>query len=202
MSKSKLIPEQHKGLKVDTTSVVKFNTETDAKAHFEVAKKRLLDLNNWKEISGWYTASFELIDSEGKKANRYAIEGDYFKIDIPGPGPKAGDGYDWVRIQTIESSTDKQGHTEYIAIKVHPSADPLNKETDTSHFFDQEASSTFIVKRDSTRVEASVYGRNESPNTKVKGLKDRLRNFIVAIGSWFGPSKVQWKSLTTGLIKK
>jgi len=36
------------------------------------------------------------------RRQRRALEGDFIKVDIPGPGPGVGNGYDWVRIESIE----------------------------------------------------------------------------------------------------
>ena len=43
-----------------------------------------------------------LINQQGNETNRLAKVGDYFQINIPGPGPAAGAGYDWVEVEAIE----------------------------------------------------------------------------------------------------
>jgi hypothetical protein len=47
-----------------------------------------------------------------------------------------------------------------------------------------------------------VYGRNEKPNTDTETLSDKARNAAVAGGAITGFSKLQWKSLVNGLVKK
>ena len=59
-------------------------------------KDRLQNVNQWKEYAGNISADFRLVDKAGREVQRQAKKGDYFKIDIPGPGSQSGDGYDWV----------------------------------------------------------------------------------------------------------
>ena len=101
-TKNQSIPHQKKGAKSDTSHSVKFKTITQAKTFFKVAENRLLDVSKWHLLSGMGSATFTLTDNSGGKLRRKAREGDYLRIDIPGPGSKKGDGYDWVKIELIE----------------------------------------------------------------------------------------------------
>ncbi len=66
-----------------------------------------MDVNNWENISkGIIKAAFKLCDSYGNEVERLPQEGDYFKIDIPGPGSVDGEGYDWVKIENIFTGAD------------------------------------------------------------------------------------------------
>ena len=69
------------------------------------------------------------------------------------------------------------------------------------HFFTEEASSCFLVKREKNTVTAGVYGRNEKPNTAAETFIDKARNTAVAAGAMTGFSKLQWKSLVNGLME-
>ena len=84
--------------------------------------------------------------------------------------------------------------------KVKPASNPTNADSETAHFFKDEASSTFLVKRDFKTIAAEVHGRNEKPNTDAS-IKDSIRNVLVALGAMLGFSTVQWKSLVKGLVK-
>jgi hypothetical protein len=165
---------------------------------FDIARQRLLDVSHWKDISKGISSDFNLTDSDGKKANREAHKGDYFQISIPGPGIAAGDGNDWVQVESIDHH--KKGATEFISITVRPAPNPLNSSTETAHFFENKATSTFKVSRTGTLVKAEVLGKNESPNTEMDHVTDKIRNLIVATGAILGLSRPQWKGLVEGLL--
>ena len=170
-------------------------TEEDAKEFFEKVKQRLLHINNWQQYAGSATADFQLTDEKGNAVNRFPQKGDHFKIDIPGPGSKTGEGHDWVHIEAIEENEN------FLGIRVRPSSNPKNEKEDVAHFFSEETTSSFIVKRESKKITAGVYGRNEKPNTNTETLTDKLRNTPVAAGAISGFSKLQWKSLVNSLVK-
>ena len=194
------IPENDHGIKTDTESSVDLDTEEEAKAHFQIVKERLLNIRNWRNISIGSPTDFRLTDRDGTEVHRPAQEGDYFNIDIPGPGSDSGEGLDWVQIIEIEHKAE--ANSEHLAIKVQPRPHPAKVEKNVSHFFDEEASSTFMVRREGLKVSASVHGRNEQPNTETENITDKIRNAVVAVGAMLGFSKAQWKSLVEGLVKK
>lgn len=195
MSVNEIIPGQEEGFETNTESSVELTSEDEAKKFFEIVKKRLRTISQWKEWAGSGTASFQLTDENGDPVSRDPGQGDHFKIDIPGPGSITGEGSDWVRIEAIEDETDCLG------IRVRPATNPTNDRSDVAHFFDEHASSTFIVKRDGKKITAGVYGRNEKPNTDTEKVADTIRNTTVASGAIAGFSKLQWKSLVNGLVK-
>jgi len=195
-----IVPEQQEGNASDTDAKSKFESAEAAKQFFEVAKQRLLNVNEWQKWAGAATAHFQLTDEKGNHVNRTVQERDYFKIDIPGPGPVTGDGFDWVRVEKIEETYSDDG--EQIAIQVLPASNPNNDRNDVAHFFSESASSSFIVKRDGKKVIAAVHGRNEKPNIKAETLADKARNAAVATGAVAAFSKLQWKNLVKGLVKK
>jgi len=196
------IPAQHEGVKTDTTSSVKFNTEPDAVKHFTTVKSRFLNISKWGDVSGKGSADFQLTDSLGNDVSRAPKEGDHIRIDIPAPGTDKGNGYEWVRIETLDEQSDSAAQKEYIAIQVSPVPSPQNNSNSTAHFFHPGATSTFIIKRSGLVIHASVHGRNEKPNTDASGIFNKIRNFFIAIGAMLGISKIQWKSLVKGLVKK
>jgi hypothetical protein len=194
-----IVPAQQEGTSSDTEAVQNFETIEAATKFYEVAKQRLLNVNNWQKWAGAATAHFQLTDADGNHVDRSVEEGDYFKIDIPGLGPLTGESYDWVQVEKIaESHSDD---SERIVIQVRPASNPNNERKDVAHFFSDSASSSFIVKRDGKTVTAHVHGRNEKPNTNAETLVDNMRNAAVATGAVAAFSKLQWKSLVNGLVK-
>ena len=198
----KIVPGHEHGVDTDTESSVTFEKEEDAKKHFGVARERLLNVSQWREISKAGPSDFQIVDNAGNEVTRPVKEGDYFKIDIQAPGSDSGDGYDWVHIvQILDEKAPERGF-ELTAMKVKPSKNPLKKDENTSHFFDDQASSTFVVKREGLKITAVVHGRNESPNTETENLADKIRNAVIALGAMLGFSKAQWKSLVEGIVEK
>ena len=192
----KIIPEQQTGTAVDVEDNVECSNEEEAKNFFQQVKERLLNINAWHQYAGTLSADFRLTDGDGNEVNRKPQKGDYFKINLPAPGIKTGEGFDWVQIEEIMESSD-----ESIAIRVRPASSPINNRKDVAHFYTDEATSNFIVKREGNKVTAGVYGRNEKPNVKeTDSLLDKARNAVVGTGGISGFSKLQWKALVNGLL--
>lgn len=196
------IPPQREGIKTDTVSSVKHRSEHDAIEHFLVVKARLFNISEWDKIAGKASAGFKLTDASGTPVNRKPIQGDHIRIDLPAPKTDDGEGYEWVVIEQVDDQSNPSSDEEYLAIKVHPADSPLNNKKAVAHFFEPETSSTFIVRRNKSSIQAEVHGRNEVPNTHAENLWGKIRNLFIAIGAMLGVSKLQWKSLVNGLIKK
>lgn len=195
-----LIPDQNTGAQSNTESSAAFGTVEEATSFFSVVKQRLLQVWHWHEVAGKGTADFELTDAQGNAVERTPQPGDHLKIDIPGPGPQTGDGYDWVQVEAVEESAE--AGVDCVVMRVRPATNPQNDRSDVAHFFSDEATSNFVVKREGTTVTAGVYGRNEKPNVGAEKVVDKARNAAVATGAVSGFSKLQWKSLVNGLVKK
>ena len=194
------IPQQQEGSESNTTATYDAADSQEATEMLKKMKQRLLDVNHWEKIAVMPSADFTLCDHFGRKVDRLAKEGDYFRINIPGPGNNKGDGFDWVQIQKIEERYSKD--EDHILITVKPASDPTVPDNETTHFFSEEASSSFVVQRAGNKLTAAVYGRNEKPNTESEGIIDKIRNTVVAAAAITGFSKIQWKGLVEGLIKK
>jgi len=195
------IPNQQSGDQTDIVEEKQLSTEEEAKELFLQAKQRLFDINHWEEISEGISASFNLTDNFGNLKTGVPKAGDYFKIDIPGPGPTAGEGHDWVKVEAIEDYSAPDASQESVSVRVRPSHDPRMDEG-TAHFFDSKATSSFVVKREKNMVSASIHGRNESSNTAAKSISDKLRNAVVKIAAAAGLSAIQWKKLAKGLVNR
>jgi hypothetical protein len=198
-SEKTIVPLQEDGTKKDIEHRVKALDENDARKLFNIARNRLVDVNQWHTFSN--PAHFQLTDNRGRELNRTAEKGDFFKINIHDPGPLEGKGYDWVYIEAIDDKSNPNGHEEHLAMRVRPASSPETKsDENVAHFFSEGSTSSFIVKREGNEVTAAVYGRNEKPNTSTSNVVDKVRNAVVAIGAIFGLSNVQWNSLVKGLL--
>jgi hypothetical protein len=174
-------------------------SKEEAIRFFEVVKARLLQVNRWKEWSGALSAGFQLTDEQGIEIEGKPAKGNYFRINIPAPGVLTGEGYDWVRVEEVKEESEEG--CEYVAIRVRPAPSPVNGNEDVAHFYTDEATSNFIVRRDGTKITAGVYGRNEKPNVKAADtVIDKIRNAVVGAGGVSGLSKLQWKALVSGLL--
>jgi hypothetical protein len=196
---NRFIPIQKVGSKLDLHSTVACDTLEAAERFFELVKNRLLNVNQWDEICSLPSSTFRLINSQNQEIAGFVKEDDYIRINIPGPGTSIGEGYDWVKVETIIDQELDDGNI--LSITVRPTHHPLRAFSETAHFFSSEATSTFVVKRVGKNISAEVHGRNEIPNNDTTVFIDNLRNTFVGWGAKIGFSYPQWSALTNGLIK-
>jgi hypothetical protein len=194
------VPEQKEGGKTDAEYSKEAVGTTAAHDLFLQSRERLLNINEWDKIAGALSAVFKLTDSNGREITGKAKVGDFIKIDIPGPGTKAGKGFDWVRIEVIEENHNDSSQMESLLVRVRPCDNPTNNKEDVAHFFTNKASSSFTLQRDGITVTAGVHGRNEVPNTKTESLYDKTRNSTIAVAAIVGLNAPQWKSLVKGIM--
>ena len=190
------VPEQVEGKEVNLEESVTADTAIAAQELYHKACERLLHPGEWHELAGALSAFFK-VDSFAP--NRKIKEKDHLQIDLPAPGNPAGDGHDWVIVETI--STKKDGWAEEnLSVTLRASENPDKPGDGIAHFFDEGATSSFVIKRKGNTVVASYHGRNEKLNTE-GGLGNKIRNALVAIGALAGLSEIQWKALLKGLLK-
>jgi len=196
-----LIPANTLGKALDLESSVTKNSLEESVTTFNRACKRLLNPPIWQELSGSISASFKLESPDKTSSNRLAQVNDYLMIDIPGPGPVAGNGYDWVKVENIAESADPSAE-QSLGMTLKASPNPDTPEKGIAHFFSEGATSTLIIKRNGNTVTASYHGRNELPNTKKASFPDNIRNSLVAAGALSGLSELQWMALLKGILQK
>ena len=212
-----LLPVQTRGRATTTSAQVVAANEEDAKFIFERATERLQDVNNWADTCG-ASAAFQLMDDCGTPLQGRANVADFIRIDLPGPGSREGEGYDWVLVERIDPPiASNPGISDTVAapqpgigpgnlflLQVRPSPNPCNRNSrETAHFLESSATSTFIIERQGTTVTATVYGRNEVPNSRQPSATlDKWRNAAVGSIGVMGLSKLQWKALAEGLLEK
>lgn len=195
------IPPQREGIQADIIEMIKAADEQESKLIFLQARERLCDINSWSEISEGISANFTLTDAKGHPKKGKPLPGDMIRIDIPGPGSSAGDGYDWVRIEVVEDNSHPGRDEEWSVMKVRPSEDPVKREG-VAHFLENIATSSFIVRRQDDLVSAEVHGRNEKPNLGAKKIGDKIRNLFVGSAAAAGVGKIQWQKLVKGILSQ
>ncbi|RYE57497.1 MAG: hypothetical protein EOP48_05670 [Sphingobacteriales bacterium] len=200
MNNSIYAPENIKGKKTISISTKTFVDNTTASSAFLVAKSRLTNINQWHDFCTIEASRFSLVDDEGRRIASHAQKGHFIRIDIPGPGNHIGEGLDWVQIQSIVEIQQQTQDLEIIVMTVKPCSNPTTSKNDIAHFLSSTASSTFIVARQGSRVQAEVHGRNEIPNLKSGNFLTKLRNAAIGFGIFLGVSIFQWNLLTEGLL--
>jgi hypothetical protein len=197
---SHIIPGQEAGKQND----LYYRREEEDREHavkcFTRAYKRMLNPRVWHKLCGALSAEFKLVDGTDDP-HRLAMEGDHYRIDITGPGPRAGDGYDWVMVEAVEVHADPDAEQESAAMRLRTCKNPKGNTQDTAHFFTDAATSTFIISRMGNAVTASYHGRNEQPNTETQNSIDNLRNGAVASGAMAALSEAQWQTLITEFLQ-
>ena len=197
-STEKMVPPQEEGASSDTSAQKILDNLTDAKTFFRSVRERLYNVNEWKKYAGTFTGNFRLHDEGGNPVDRPIRLHDHFRIDGPGPGSVTGEGYDWVQVEALEEK--ETPHEDLISFRVRPASNPTNDKNVTAHFFKEDATSTFIVRRKDNVVYAEVHGRNEIVNTEADNFIDKARNVLAGAVAKTFFSKYQWRSLVDGLI--
>lgn len=194
------VPEQKKGAFHDTESQKNFIVSELAAQQFGILKERFFSINHWKDYCGDLSSEFELYNSQGFPIDRVPEIGDFVRIDIPGPGDPEAKGYDWVEVVMVDNRCYNDELERYL-ISCRPSEPPgRNRNGNVAHFYSRESSSTFIISRGEDYIKVGVYGRNEIANLSDKGIFAKIRNFLVSLGGFSRLTKIQWKSLTDGLL--
>ena len=140
-----------------------------------------------------------VIDEKGEEVTRDVRKGDYLRINIPGPGSKEGDGYDWVLVEELKEIN--RGSLQSVGFRVRPTENPFGEKNETSHFYSKEATSSFIICRENAQLISWIVDRNLLPNTESGSLVDKVRDVVVGVSAIAGLSKVQWQQLADGLIE-
>ncbi len=197
----RLIPNNDTGKAVNLEQSVVTTGQHDALELFKQARLYLQQPHLWQQLTGkMLSASFELMALE-ERQDQLIRTGDYIKINIPGPGTVAGEGYDWVKVKDMAYSKINN-HEECFGILLTVAANPHRPEDGAAHFFENGATSTFMLSRSYNTVCASYHGRNEQKNTHGERITDNIRNSLVATGALAGLSEFQWLPLLKGLLRE
>src|SRR4051812_48130720 len=93
------LPPQETGRQTNFTYERTYDDLKSAHKGFKQAAERLLTVNNWHEYTGTGSAKFTLTNNLGDELFGFAGQGHYISVDLPGPGPDAGSGLEWVIIE-------------------------------------------------------------------------------------------------------
>lgn len=198
-----IAPVQRTGWKSGATKKVSAATRHEAILLFQKARMRLLDVNHWQDLCGPGSAEFRLTDGEGHVLLKPVAEkGNLIRIGLPAPENASGSGYDWVRIEAFEQYKELMKDEEHYGFRVRPVPNPQGRGEESAHFYDEAATSSFVIIRRANVVIALERGRNERPNAGGGGLLNGIRNVIVAVLAKLGLGKRQWQSLMRGLLKR
>src|SRR5437764_8035780 len=96
-----IVPSQYTGKDTEAEASTELQNDADAMNFYHIAKKRLLQVNQWHQLAGLISAKFQLTDENGAEIDQEAQQGNYIRVDVPGPGSKEGNGYDWVLIEEL-----------------------------------------------------------------------------------------------------
>lgn len=194
-----IVPEQYTGKEIKAEAALTFESTSEAQSAYEAAKKKLLDVNKWHHVAGIVSAHFQLNDGSGNEVERAVEKGDYIRIDIPGPGSSAGDGYDWVFVEAVKEVTEPG--LQSIGFRVRPAPKPGSDSKNIAHFYEATATSSFIVTREGTSLTATIIDHNTKPNDDGDSVMDKVRHLAVGAGALTLFSKVQWNNLAKGILK-
>jgi len=195
----RIVPKQRTGKAIDANGTIELNSHDESKAFFALVKERLENVNGWSRITEGLSATFQVVDKDGREVDRPVKKGDFLKIDVPGPGSKTGDGYDWVMVEDVEHTT--KDDVESFGFRVRPTENPHNSKSDIAHFYSQESTSSFMVHRDGCVVHATVKDRNTKPNADAESTVDKIRDAVVGAAGVVSFSKIQWQGLVDGLLE-
>jgi len=194
------IPKQISGNYQDIVKMQCSNTLLEASNNFKLLHKRLINVNNWHSLSTKVKSNYQLIDSRTAEFTEDLKIGNYLRIDIPGPGSPIGNGYDWTKIVDIESELENDD-SPFFSFTVKPSPSPNSERENIAHFYDNNSSNTFIIRKIGTCIYAEIHGRNERENTSNVPILDKVRNKAVALGGKIGLSDLNWMGLTEALLE-
>jgi len=194
-----IIPGQFKGQELEVEASKVTGNESAAQSLYELAKKKLFSVNDWHQVVAGLTARFQIVDQNGNEVSRKVNKGDYLRINIPGPGNKEGDGYDWVVVEELKEIS--KGSFQSAGFRVRPTENPFGKKNETAHFYSNETTSSFIIIRENIKVVSWIVDRNMLPNIEAESFVDKLRDVMVGVSGIAGFSKVQWQGLADGLLE-
>ena len=193
------IPSQSFGGFHDTVSMFFSESLEVANEYYKILEARIKAVNVWETYSDQVKAGFALLGVGTCESTADLEIGNFIRIDIPGIGNPSGGGYDWTKIVEIQKGDDAD--YPFFLFTVKPCSAFGEPEQPIAHFYTEDASNTFIVRKVGTCIYAEVHGRNELENSTNGPLIDNLRNKAVAVGSKLGLGNLNWLGFTESLVK-
>lgn len=195
-----IIPLNTVGKPLDIEKSVLKHNVSEAIETYHTAYCKLRRPAGWMNFTAAWGTEVTLEKAKHNNSKNLIELGDYIRIDMPGPGPHNGGGFDWVQAELLEENVFEDASASFV-MRLRACANPQNNSNENiSHFFKGSATSTFIIRRDETEVKAIYAGRNEVPNLKNTDLHDKLRNAAVSFAALAGFSKIQWTGFLQSLL--
>lgn len=194
------IPLQVQGESHDTVSMHCANSAETAAESYRKLEDRFRSVNAWHTLSDKVKAKFTLFDGNTERPTTSLKEGNFIRIDVPGIGNPSGRGYDWTRITDIRTREENPSFP-FLAVTIRPCSAPDRSGGTVAHFYNEESTNTFIIRKVGTCIYAEVHGRNEIENTSEVPVLDISRNKAVAIGGKLGLGKINWLGFTQALLE-
>ncbi|ALJ00064.1 hypothetical protein [Rufibacter tibetensis] len=165
--------------------------ETTARMEFTRTKQKLFDVNSWSLLTG-INSTFHLYDAQGNPSDAHKLQvGDYLQIILPATTIE-----NWV---TVIEVVEEEDAAQFV-VRPCPKPEPLKDETEgdeVKHFFTDDATSTFRVVREGTKIMGMEIGRDEKPNNQGDKSGGRgLLNTLISEGGWAGFQALQWDKIT------
>lgn len=195
-----VIPANLTGKPLDIQRPVEKEKPENAIELYEAAFYKLQRPGTWKNFASATGTEFTLVKATGNTEADIAEMGDFIKIDLPGPGPASGGGFDWVQVEWWNENVIP-GMDASAALRLRACSNPVDEhQKTTAHFFKDTATSTFVIQRKESVVTAMYAGRNEVPNIAESKMLDKLRNAVVSFAAMAGFSAFQWSDFLDGLL--
>lgn len=168
-------------------------TEAEAGAVFDALKIKLRNIDEWNDHG--MLSTYALFDENGTALQDKVIAaGTFMRIHLKGSGK-----YDWVRV------IDFFEHEGEFVMTVKPTFDPTAENVDrsvVSHFFTDESTNNFCVRKKSRTVSLYVIGLDEKLNTtETGGALQTARNVAVNFGSYLGIQNSEWEKFAAGMLE-
>src|SRR5690606_9229588 len=195
-------PHSSNGEKIKSYHELSLSSTQIANQQFKQLRLRLFNINEWKNFFGNPSPEFVLMDQNVSVKTELPEKGDFIRIDLPGPGTVAGEGYDWVIIEEVYELENEAEEFNEVHLKVRPAPNPEKPENETAHFYTENSSSEFCVGRKKNMLYGWVKATGEEPNIEeAKGLVDKLRNIVVGFSAKSGLSELQWEQFMNSMLK-
>ncbi|GGK85805.1 hypothetical protein ACD591_17730 [Rufibacter glacialis] len=165
--------------------------EATAQREFARTKEKLFNVNSWSLLTG-INSTFQLFDAQGNPSDAPRIqEGDYMQIILPATSIE-----NWVT--AIEVTEEEEAAQLVVRPCPKPEAQKNDQEgNEVKHFFSEEATSTFRVVREGTKIMGMEIGRNEVINNTGEQAGNRpILNTLISEGGWAGFQALQWDKIT------
>ena len=162
-----------------------FESEAAARQVFSRLTTRLTDIGEWNKHA--LMSSYALFSENGKEIESGKITvGAFLRVHLAASGKN-----DWIRVLDFYKTAN-----EFI-ITVKPTFDPTAEKPDEkviSHFFTDESTNNFCVRRKNRTVTFYVIGLDEKRNTsETGGALETVRNVLVNVATFLGTQKSEWE---------